>query len=320
MGRKKQKVVENVSQYVSEVLAEYKEEKKTLGLSKASLESIDNTFKRFFECFGDEITVDRIDEGLTITFTRMLDNREITVSSINHYLRDYRTFVNWCYKNGYIDKPLVVRMVKGQVTPKKTFTQEELLTLTEKPKGKTDFVEWRDWAIINWIYGTSNRIGTVVNIKIGDLDLKNRLYVIREQKNKSVTTSPLDRKLVTIIKEYMRRCRQDADNDDYLFTNVYGEKLTTKALEQTMAKYNKNRGVTNTAMHNLRHTFAKDFILNGGDTAILQKVMNHKSIAQTRAYINLYGIEIKDAFEDASPLGRLKQKGGSKSGRLKVND
>ena len=92
MGRKKQKAVADNNQNVKDLLEEYIDEKSTLGLSKQTIESIRNSSKRFFECFGDEITTDKIDEGLLITFTRMLRNKDIALASINHYLQtlDYR--------------------------------------------------------------------------------------------------------------------------------------------------------------------------------------------------------------------------------------
>lgn len=321
MGRKKQKAVADNNQNVKDLLEEYIDEKSTLGLSKQTIESIRNSSKRFFECFGDEITTDKIDEGLLITFTRMLRNKDIALASINHYLRDLRTFVNWCYENGYIDEKIVVRMVKGQQLPKDTYTDEEILALLEKPKAKANYVEWRDWAIVNWIYGTGNRIGTLIDVRMSDIDLKKANIVIRAQKNKTASSIPMDRKLVAVLREYIKRDRPNARGEDYLFTNIYGEPLTTKAVQQSMAKYNKNRGVNKTSCHALRHTFAKNWICNGGNVFQLQHMLGHKSLQVTRSYVNLYGADLKEGFDDVSPLSNIKkQKGGSRKGRLTVED
>ena len=73
--------------------------------------------------------------------------------------------------NGYIYPRFKIQLVKGQETVKDTYSVDELNRLLKKPKNANDFVEWRDWAIINWALATGNRVNTIVNIRMCDLDL-----------------------------------------------------------------------------------------------------------------------------------------------------
>ena len=101
--------------------------------------------------------------------------------------------------------------------------------------------------------------------------------------------------------------RGDASDSDYLFCNIGAEKLTTNALKHSLRDYNLARGVTKTSAHALRHTFAKNWILNTGDVFRLQKLLGHSTLEMTRKYVNMFSEDLKDNFENYNPLDRLKR-------------
>ena len=60
------------------------------------------------------------------------------------------------------------------------------------------------------------------------------------------------------------------DFDDYLFCNVFGQQLVKSTCYHMLYEYNKKRGVETTGIHRYRHTFAKQWILNGGNVVSLE--------------------------------------------------
>jgi len=53
---------------------------------------------------------------------------------------------------------------------KETYTDQEIALLLKKPDMKSaEFSEYRNWVIINYVLGTGNRAGTIINIKIEDV-------------------------------------------------------------------------------------------------------------------------------------------------------
>ena len=54
-----------------------------------------------------------------------------------------------------------------------------------------------------------------------------------------------------------------------------------------MYNYNKKRGVETTGIHRYRHTFAKQWILNGGNVVALSRLLGHSNLSTTQNYINL---------------------------------
>lgn len=296
-------------------------EKKAEGRSKGTIESYDNSFKKFFFCFDEKMTTKEINKGMVIHYMNYLQKGEnLHLASINHYLRDLRTFVNWCYIEGYINEKVDVKMVKGQEEVIETYSEEEIKLLVAEPNKKASFVEWRTWAIVNWILATGNRIETIVNIKIGDVHFGRDEIIIREQKNKSTSFIPLASGLKRSLRTYINKCRSNASDDKYLFCNIEDEQLTTKALQSALYDYNKKRGVNKTSAHALRHTFAKMYILNGGDTFRLQKILGHSTLEMTRHYVNLFGADLKRGYDDIVPLNSLLEPKGKKKQRVRVSD
>jgi hypothetical protein len=57
--------------------------------------------------------------------------------------------------------------------------------------------------------------------------------------------------------------------------------------------------------HTFRHTFAKLYLLNGGDLFSLQRILGHTTLDMVRRYVNLDTGEVKRQHAQASPVDRL---------------
>lgn len=70
-------------------------------------------------------------------------------------------------------------------------------------------------------------------------------------------------------------------------------------------------------MHAFRHSFAKQYIKNGGDVFRLQQLMTHADIATTKKYVNMFGEELKDGYEMYNQLDTLLNK--NKTNHMSMN-
>ena len=78
--------------------------------------------------------------------------------------------------------------------------------------------------------------------------------------------------------------------------------------------YNKNRGVETTGIHRYRHTFAKQWILNGGNVVTLSRLLGHSSLSITQNYINLL---VSDLAKEVENIDLLDKFGERKSIKMK---
>ncbi|GAC42879.1 integrase [Paenibacillus popilliae ATCC 14706] len=56
--------------------------------------------------------------------------------------------------------------------------------------------------------------------------------------------------------------------------------------------------------HTFRHTFAKKYVMNGGDAFSLQKILGHTSLEIVRMYVNMFGTGVMKQHRKYSPLER----------------
>jgi len=295
---------------LEDVFNDFIAEKQARNLSPATIYSYETSFKKFKEFIGEkDNTGDTIKIGVIHKWINTMRIDGTKHVSINHYLRDIRAFLYWCMNTdrAYITPAFKIELIKGQEETLKTFTEEEQETLIEKPRRNASFAEWRTWTIINWVLATGNRAATVCSVQIQDVRLGKGEIELRHTKNKKAQIIPLSQSLETVVKEYIRVWRKDAPPTAYLFCNVGEQQLTTNALRLSFTKYCQDRGIDKSNIHGLRHSFAKGWIKNNGNTFALQKILGHSTLDMTRKYVALFSEDIKEGFDTYNPLDNLKK-------------
>ena len=296
---------------LQEAFDEFIAEKEAHNLSPATIRNYQQSydfFTRFHE-FTSETTTDEIKPTHFYKWINSMKLDGVKPTSINHYLRDCRTFFYWCMDadRKYIEPAFKITMIEGQEEQLKLFTDEELELLLEKPRRNDSFTDWRTWAIVNWVLGTGNRAATICDVRLSDINYSKREIALGHTKNKKAQIIPLSSSLETVLKEYVRMWRKDAPIDAWLFPNVGEDKLTTNALRHAFSRYCGSRGVDRTNIHGLRHNFAKGWVQNNGNMFALQKILGHSSLDMTRKYVKLFSEDIKEDFDKFSPLDTIKR-------------
>lgn len=262
------------------------------------------------------------DMDLQLNYVKYLTEiEEVNEQTVNSYLRGLKAIIRYCVENKWIDERRVTISNKEPVI-KQCYTDTELKKLTRKPNlENSSFTTYRNWVIVNHLLSTGNRVQTVMNIKVGDLDLQDGFLNIQVQKSKKTTRIPLPKKYIRILNEYITLVHTDDSGevltDNYLFPNEYNERFTAEGLKKAIANYNHSRGVEKTSFHLFRHTFAKNWILSGGDIISLQKILGHSTVKMAQRYANLYAEDIKPKVEQHSTINKVKSNGG-RTLRIKI--
>ena len=213
------------------------QEKEANGLSASTLRNYNLSWKIFSEYC--EITLpSEINDGVIIKWINHMRKSEIAPSSMNHYLRDMRCFINWLIKREYCEK-VEIKEVRQQEEQPKFYKDEDIELLLEKPRVKDSFVEWRTWAIVNTILATGARAQTICDMTLSDIDFQKKEIALGHTKNKKAQNVPMSKSLETCLREYIRKF----DVSTYLFPNVGDEQLTTNGLRLAYGVFcNKQKG------------------------------------------------------------------------------
>lgn len=163
----------------------------------------------------------------------------------------------------------------------------------------------RDLAIVLTLLDTGIRASELCGMKVQDVDMVNRRLRVfgKRDKQRSVafgkaTGRAIWRYLVT---------RDDKQPEDPVFVS-YGEvdePMTRKAVFLLVRGIGERAGIVPEAnVHRFRHTFAINFLRNGGNMFALQEMLGHTSLDMVRRYLRIAQADVDDAHRRASPVDR----------------
>ena len=93
----------------------------------------------------------------------------------------------------------------------------------------------------------------------------------------------------------------------WVFPNDRGGCLTSKAVQQRIARYAAAAGIGSVRVtpHVLRHTFAVQFVRAGGSVFHLQRILGHSSLEMSRRYCELAETDWLTRHQELSPLATM---------------
>ncbi len=189
-----------------------------------------------------------------------------------------------------------------------TFNQEHITKLINHCRTSNDS-GYRNLAIILLLLDSGIRVSELVNIEIDDVNLAEGHIKIRIAKGSKQRFVPIGSLVQKTLWKYVNQYRPEpiTERVTRLFLSQYGIPLTKSGIQQMLRRYGKRAGISGVrcSPHVFRHSFAKNYLLNGGDIFSLQKILGHSSLASVRIYLNLFITDIKNQHKRFSPVDNL---------------
>lgn len=176
----------------------------------------------------------------------------------------------------------------------------------------------RDLAILSLFLGSGIRLGEMARILVKKINLKKQLIDIKRKGAKEDTVRVMDQ-AIQHLRDYLdiREGRYTGSKEvPFLFVTLYGgtaRPLSRRAIENLVTKYTaafaQGEGIS---PHKLRHSFAADFIRNGGNIVLLRDQLGHSNIETTSLYTNLSNKDNEEVLSRMTenrirPIGLNKQ-------------
>ncbi len=167
----------------------------------------------------------------------------------------------------------------------------------------------RNRAIIETMYSCGLRVSELVGLRISNVFF-DEMYVKVEGKGSKQRLVPISETALKDIDNYLvwrRSLKIKPGNEDYLFLNRRGSKLTRQMVFIMVKRYAAEAGVkTELSPHTFRHSFATHLLEGGANLRAIQQMLGHESILTTEIYTHISMENLRNTITEFHPRGKFK--------------
>lgn len=228
------------------------------------------------------------------------DPAPLAGSSVNKIWIATRSFFRWATLEFQLANNPALSLKQPDYTTKTIapFNQAEILRLLKRATP-------RNQVIILILLDTGLRVGELCRLLVKDANLETGEINIAAfgsgQKTKARTVY-----IGKAARRALWRYQTGRDNQPStpLILSNHRQPMTRNAVRCLLADLGVRAGVANVHPHRFRHTFAIQYLRNGGDVFTLQRLLGHSSLEMVRHYLALAQADDSNAHQGASPVDR----------------
>ena len=188
----------------------------------------------------------------------------------------------------------------------RTLSPSEAERLIDAANGTTPR-SLRDSAIVELLYGAGLRVGELVSLERGSVDLDRRL-VRALGKGSKERIVPIGRRAGEALRRYLSRGRPYLERRQRpeLFLNAKGGPLTRSGVFLILRKLAEKAGLEPERVHPhlLKHSFATHLLEGGADLRSVQEMLGHADLATTELYTHVSDSRRRELYYQAHPHAR----------------
>ncbi|WP_437201613.1 tyrosine recombinase XerC [Planctomicrobium sp. SH664] len=278
--------------------------------SELTIKSYGDDFASFFDYLEDRVGGITSPEQLTIPTLRgyisYLHECQYARTTIARRLAALRSFFRYTTREGITSS----NPAKALRTPRAGrklphfLTTEQIATLLEAPPANEP-MGLRDRAILETLYSAGLRVAELVGLDEPAWDRgANILRVYGKGKKERI--APIGSYASKALERWLNVRNVDpqapADEQDAIFTNRFGRRLTTRSIGRMLKHYLVQTGLDQiTSPHTLRHSFATHLLDGGADLRAVQELLGHKSLTTTQIYTHVSTRRMRETYETSHP-------------------
>lgn len=275
------------------LLNNYLDYNQKIGLSSKNINGIKQFISRFLKHLEDnKINVSALNV-LNIN-EYLLSFKSISKISLKDYIFMLKKFLNYLFENNIIDKnyknqlPSIKRPKNSKLPSVWSFDE---LNQVINSIDRTSYNGKRDYAIILLAITTALRGYDIINLKLTDINFKENIITVIQEKTKREIIIPLMDKTKEALLDYINNARPTSNYPHiFLSCNAISRPITnTSALSTMLKRYSNKVGLTNNkkrGIHSLRHT-TLNFLFNDNETSLttITEISGHYNPDSLNAYI-----------------------------------
>ena len=236
-------------------------------------------------------------------------------------LSGWRGFYTWLGREGLVSANPVqdVRAPRqARPLPKALGVDEAVQLADHVAEGDDPWLEARDAAMVELLYGSGLRVGELVGLDVAASDAAQRggrgwidlpsAEVQVQGKGSKRRGVPLGTQALAALERWLALRDQVAGDGDAamaLFIGRRGTRLTPQSIWQRLKRRSLLAGLaTPVHPHMLRHSFASHVLQSSSDLRAVQELLGHAHIGTTQVYTRLDFQHLAKAYDAAHPRAR----------------
>ena len=152
--------------------------------------------------------------------------------------------------------------------------------------------------MLELMYGTGMRVSELIALDIPDIDLPARQ--VRCSCGAKSRLIPISPSAVSALCTYLSLARpsmQSQDDEQALFLNVNGERITRQGFWKIVKHYQQTAQIKKEITpYVLRHSLAAHLLEKGADIQSVQKMLGHHDISSTQIYAQVVAQRSKSPY------------------------
>jgi site-specific recombinase XerD len=240
----------------------------------------------------------------------------LSPKTVQCHVRVLKAFSTWLYKEEYTS----ANRLKNLKLPKATVKMMEPLESEEikmilKSIDRRSYTGERNHAVLVTLLDSGLRASELASITLHRLNLSEG-YIRVTGKGDKERVVPIGRFVQAELMHYIEEVRPQicVDGCNNLFLSQKGRPMTLNTVKMVFSQLAKRSGVDRLHAHLCRHTFALNYLLNGGDIFSLREILGHTTLAMVNHYLHFTSSQITTQHRKYSPMDRIQLGDGKEQG------
>ena len=264
-------------------------------------------FSRFVKEYGGtgSFNVSSVDKKTVQHFVGSLTEKGLSPKSTGRKLASIKSFFRYLLKHAHVESnPASTVKAPKQHASLPKFLQKEVLEQILSHSDKDDWQLKRDKTILELLYSTGIRLGELVSIDVGDVQIDQKTVKVFGKGGKERIV-PFGGKAAEALDFYLKErniyVHKDL-NDNPLFISRQGLRISPRTVQSRLKKlFDSVAAGSGFTPHLMRHTFATHLLDHGADIRAVKELLGHASLSSTQIYTHLETEKMKKIFKQAHP-------------------
>ena len=229
----------------------------------------------------------------------------LSPETIRCHVRVAKSFSSWlCLENLTEENRLErLKLPKAQQKIIEPLTQKEIQKIIKSIDRNSHSGE-RNYAIFCTALDTGLRASELANITLPQLNLESGFIKVMGKGSKERVV-PIGKHVRLTLLNYIEKARPALPECNYLFVTNSGNPISLNTLKLMFRRLGMKSGVTRLHAHLCRHTFAINYLLNGGDVFSLKSILGHSSLEMVNRYLYFTSAQITERHHQFSPMDKF---------------